>query len=221
MNELGSYSQYLELIAVAIGIVKYREFKNFQFKYILFFLVYVVLNEFLAGVSYELLGVPNVLLYNIYVLLHFAFFLGWYHNLLISKRRKQFVKVFFIIYVFFWIADVSILEGFVLDHATYSFALGTFLLIITVAFYFIEMLNREVVLHITLSPYFWVSFGILVYCITYLPFYIALLFLTKENPIILSVMLFLINCIQYCCFSIAFIRADRNAIEHPLKKRQL
>ncbi|MGO4911107.1 hypothetical protein [Leeuwenhoekiella sp. W20_SRS_FM14] len=218
MDELGSYSQYLELIAVAIGIVKYKEFKNFQFKYILYFLIYVVLNEFVAGISYEFFKIPNILLYNIYVLIHFAFFLGWYHYLLISKRRRQIVKVFFIVYVFFWIVDVSVLEGLVLINATYSFALGTFLLIITVAFYFIELLNREVVLHITLSPYFWVSFGILVYCITYLPFYIALLFLSKENPIILSVMLFLINCIQYCCFSIAFIRADRNAIEHPISK---
>lgn len=218
MDELGSYSQYLELIAAAIGIVKYKEFKNFHFKYVLFFLVYVVLNEFLAGVSYQFFGLSNVLLYNIYVLIHFAFFLAWYHSLLQVQHRKNIVKAFFIGYLILWFLDAFMIEDFVTQYTAYSFSVGTLFLIITVAFYFIEMLNREVVMHVTKSPYFWVSFGILVYCITYLPFYVTLLFLSKENPIILSVMLFLINCIQYCCFSIAFIRADHHTIEHPLEK---
>ena len=91
------------------------------------------------------------------------------------------------------------------------------LLIAAVAFYFVEMLSREVVLNITQSPYFWVCFGILIYCVTYLPFYITLLFFIQENPIILSVVLFLINCIQYCCIAIAFIKANRRTIEHPLE----
>ena len=217
MEALSSYSQYLELIALIIGIIRYKEFKNHKFKYILYFLVYVVLNEFAAGVSYELFKIPNTLLYNIYILIHFAFFLAWFHTLLSSAFRKKIIRIFFILYVSFWFIN-AIFSGSIADNfLSYSFSLGTLLLIAAVAFYFVEMLSREVVLNITQSPYFWVCFGILIYCVTYLPFYITLLFFIQENPIILSVVLFLINCIQYCCIAIAFIKADRRTIEHPLE----
>ena len=68
MEDLSSYSQYLELIALIIGVIKYKEFKNFYFKYVFYFLIYVVANEFLAGISYEVLNIPNTFLYNIYIL---------------------------------------------------------------------------------------------------------------------------------------------------------
>ena len=190
MEALSSYSQYLELIALIIGIIRYKEFKNHKFKYILYFLVYVVLNEFAAGVSYELFKIPNTLLYNIYILIHFAFFLAWFHTLLSSAFRKKIIRIFFILYVSFWFIN-AIFSGSIADNfLSYSFSLGTLLLIAAVAFYFVEMLSREVVLNITQSPYFWVCFGILIYCVTYLPFYITLLFFIQENPIILSVVLF-------------------------------
>lgn len=214
MIELGSYSQYLELIAVIIGIVKYREFKNYQLRYVFYFLVYVVINEFVAGISYPVFGLPNYALYNVYVLLHFCFFIAWYHSLLESEMRKKILKIFFFFFVVFWSFESFYLENFTGEDVTLSFTIGVLFLIVSVGFYFMEMLTREVILHITQSPYFWVSFGILVYCVTYLPFYLTLSFINRENPVILNVTLFLINCIQYCCFSIAFIQANRHRIEH-------
>ncbi len=214
MNELGSYSQYLELIAVIIGFVKYREFKNFQLKYVFYFLIYVAVNEFVAGVSYPVFGLPNYALYNVYVMINFCFFIAWYHSLLESASRKKVLKLFFFIFLIFWTFESIYLENFTREDVTLSFTLGVLFLIVAVGFYFMEMLNREVILHITQSPYFWISFGILVYCVTYLPFYLTLSIINRENPVILNVTLFLINCIQYCCFSIAFIQANRFKMEH-------
>ena len=96
MEALSSYSQYLELIALVIGIIRYKEFKNHKFKYVLYFLFYVVVNEFVAGFSYELFSIPNTLPYNIYILVHFAFFLAWFHSILASAQRRKIIKVFFI-----------------------------------------------------------------------------------------------------------------------------
>ncbi len=214
MNELGSYSQYLELIAVIIGFVKYREFKNFQLKYVFYFLIYVAVNEFVAGVSYPVFGLPNYALYNVYVMINFCFFIAWYHSLLEYASRKKVLKLFFFIFLIFWTFESIYLENFTREDVTLSFTLGVLFLIVAVGFYFMEMLNREVILHITQSPYFWISFGILVYCVTYLPFYLTLSIINRENPVILNVTLFLINCIQYCCFSIAFIQANRFKMEH-------
>ncbi len=213
MDALDSYSYYLEIITLIIGLIRYKEYRNFKFKYILYFLAYVVLNNWFIDTY---LGSATQFFHAIYTLIYFVFFLLWYQSLLTNKHRKRIVNIFLIIFIVFWIYDVFLLEGFQQIFTRYSFSLGTFLLIIAVVFYFIEMLKRNVVLNITRSPYFWVSFGILVYCATYFAFYISSLILSSDNPVILSVLLFLIHSIQFCCFAIAFIRADRKKLEHPL-----
>ena len=214
MEEFGTYSKYLALIAVIIGIVKYREFRNYQLKYVFYFLMYVALNEFLASVFYPVFGLPAYALYNVYVMLNFCFFIAWYHSLLESASRRRVLKFFFFAFLIFWTFESIYLQNFTREEVTHSFTLGVLFLIVAVGFYFKEMLTREVVLHITQSPYFWISFGILVYCVTYLPFYLTLSMINQENPVVLNLTLFLINCIQYSCFSIAFIQADRFKIEH-------
>ena len=213
MDALDSYSYYLEIITLIIGLIRYKEYRNFKFRYILYLIAYVVLNNLFLDTY---LGSATQFFHAIYTLIYFAFFLLWYQSLLTNIHRKRIVNIFLIIFIVFWIYDVFLLEGFQQIFTRYSFSLGTFLLIIAVVFYFIEMLKRNVVLNITRSPYFWVSFGILVYCATYLAFYISSLILSTENPVILSVLLFLIHSIQFCCFAIAFIRADRKKLEHPL-----
>ena len=122
-------------------------------------------------------------------LIYFAFFLLWYKSLLTNTYRKRILSILLIIFIVFWIYDIFLLEGFQQIFMSYSFLLGTFLLIIAVVFYFIEMLKRNVVLNITRSPYFWVSFGVLVYCATYCACYITSLILSTESPVILSVVL--------------------------------
>ena len=215
MDALGSYSYYLEIITLIIGLIRYKEFRNFKFKFILFFLAYVVLNILLLEIFKAYL--INVTVYHaINTLIYFAFFLLWYKFLLTNTYRKRILNILLIIFIVFWIYDIFLLEGFQQIFMSYSFLLGTFLLIIAVVFYFIEMLKRNVVLNITRSPYFWVSFGVLVYCATYFAFYITSLILSTESPVILSVVLFLIHSILYGCFGIAFIRANREKLEHPL-----
>ncbi|WP_416442948.1 hypothetical protein ACH3O9_18520 [Leeuwenhoekiella sp. A16] len=214
MEELSSYSQYLELIAAVIGIIKYNHFKHTKLKYVLFFLCYVALNEFFAGMCYPVLGIPNYIPYNIYYLVHFAFFLWWYSSLMFTRSRRNILLILLLIYTIFWLIDAIFIQNFSYEFLNNSYTLGAVLITVAACFYFIEMLNRDVVMHITSSPYFWVSFGLLVYCVTYLPFEVAITFMVKENLAIWSVVLFIINSLQYCCFAIAFIKTHKSYTEH-------
>ncbi|MEH6407584.1 MAG: hypothetical protein V7767_09900 [Leeuwenhoekiella sp.] len=214
MEELSSYSQYLELIAAIIGTIRYSHFKESRLKYVLFFVWYVALNEFFAGISYPLFGIPNYIPYNIYYLIHFAFFLWWFSSLMFSLTRKLILQGLAIIFSVFWVINALFTQDFTSSFMTHSYTLGTVFVTISACFYFIEMLNREVVMNITSSPYFWIAFGLLVFCVTYLPFEIAIEFMVKEEIIIWSVVLFLINSIQYCCFAVAFLKSDKSLNEH-------
>ena len=216
MDDLASYSQYLELVAAIIGTVKYGAFKNSKLKYVLFFLWYVVFTDFFAGISYPWFDIPNYIVYNLYYLAVFAFFLLWCRSLLSSRVKKAMLLFFFCIYCLFYLVNIIFLQDFVFDFLTYSFTVGTMLITITVSIYFVEMLNRDIILQVTKSSYFWISFGLLVFCITYLPFKLAYRFMEGENYILKSLVLFLINCIQYTCFAIAFIKAKKGSMDHPI-----
>ncbi len=218
MEGLSSYSQYLELIAAIIGIIKYRHFKHSKLKYVLFFIWYVVFNEFFAGICYPVFKIPNYIPYNIYYLVHFSFFIWWYSTLMFAGIRKNILIFLIAAFALFWLINVIFLQDFDYEIATYSYTLGAVFITIAVCFYFVEMLNRDVVLNITRSPFFWVSFGLLIYCVTYLPFEIALSFMVKENFLIWTTVLFLINSIQYGCFAVAFVKSDRSYTEHSLDK---
>ncbi len=137
-----------------------------------------------------------------------------------TRSRKQILQILLLIYVVFWLIDAIFLNKFSHEDLTNSYTLGTVFITVAACFYFIEMLNRDVVMHITSSPYFWVSFGLLVYCLTYLPFEVAITFMVKENLIIWSVVLFIINSLQYCCFAIAFVKTHKSYREHLINPNE-
>lgn len=205
---LSSYSQYLELIVVLIGAVRYGHFKNTQLKYVFYLICYIALNEFFAGVCYPLFKIPNYIPYNLYYLVNYAFFIWWFMSLLKSRFRKTILKVFLGIYIICWFINAFFIQDFINTFLTYISILGAIFVTVSICFYFVEMMAREVIMNITRSPYFWVAFGLLVFCVTFLPLKVSINIMQREHPALFSMILFLINVIQYCCFSIAFVVAD-------------
>ncbi|MAZ28368.1 MAG: hypothetical protein CL868_14995 [Cytophagaceae bacterium] len=216
MEDLSLYSIYLELIAAIIGTVRFQHYRHLKLKYVLFYIWYLVLSEVIGKYlydSYATLKLNNALVYNIMILLMFLFSCLWYRSLLHDVVKRRILLVFAIIHGVFWLCDGMFIHHMIEGNMTYSFTLGTIFLVVAVAFYFAEMLNREVVMNVTSSPYFWVSFGLMIFSVAYLPFMI-MIEVMQANLVIWSLVLFMINVIQYCCFSIAFLIVDKNDREH-------
>ncbi|MGB5944080.1 MAG: hypothetical protein WBG71_14445 [Leeuwenhoekiella sp.] len=215
MEDLAAHSQYVELVAALIGLIMYKHYKGTQLVYFLILLWYVTINEFFAGISYPVFGIPNYIPYNIYYGINFVFFLWWYRSLISWKNGKKALLFFMLIFLTGYLVDSMFLNDIVYRYLTYAFTAGTVLLILCVAIYFMDRLYRDAVFNITASPYFWISFGVLFYCVAYLPFLVAYRFMESNYGEIRSVVLFIVNVIQYCCFAVAFIKGRQAKEEYP------
>lgn len=215
--ELSGYSQYLELVAAVIGTLNYRKFKHEKLKYVLLLLWYVALNDFFAGISYPWFKIPNYIPYNIFYLVYFGFFIWWYSELIKSKLLRRIMLALLFIFVIFWLGNALFLD-FTSNFLSYTYVLGTIFLTISIGLYLSEMLNtEEVVLNVSKSPYFWVAFGTLLFCVVYLPFELFQGFFEKNDPNLWTTVLFILNVIQYSCIALAFIVVEPDRVEHPVK----
>ena len=221
MDYIGSYSKYLALAAALVGTFLYPHLKGTKAKYVVWMIWYSVLTEFVGEYYYFWFNRPNTILYNLYTLVSITFFLWWFRGLLSSNKRKKLVKYFIGV---FWVANLinAILLNNVLYQPTnYAFVIGVIFLVITICYFFIEMFNKEVVLNIRDSIYFWFALGVLLFYATFLPFYVTTNFFARsaESFKILGVAVFMLNVIMNCCFILGFMKAKVSADQHTLNQR--
>ena len=217
--DLGSYVKYLVLVAALVGTFLYPHYRETKAKYFLWIIWYGFITEIVGNYYYSWLDVPNSkIIYNLYTLVSITFFLWWFRSLLTSTKRKKIVKYFLLV---FWISNVvnGILLYNVLYQSTkYAFVIGVIFLVITICYFFIEMFNKEVVLKIRDSIYFWFALGVLLFFATFLPFFVTTNFLASQadSYVHLGIAVFTLNIVMNGCFIIGFLKAKHSANEHPL-----
>ena len=223
MDNLASYVKYLALATALVGTFLYPHYKDTKAKYFIWIIWYGVITEFVGEHYYKWFDQHNSqIIYNLYTLVSITFFLWWFRTLLTSTKRKAFVKYFIFV---FWIVNIvnaiSLLN--VLYQSTrYAYVIGVIFLVITICYFFIEMFNKEVVLKIRDSMYFWFALGVLLFFATFLPFYVTTFFFAKDaiSIVPLYVAVFTLNFVMNTCFVIGFLKAKNSAKEHPLTKNK-
>lgn len=220
MDYIGSYSKYLALAAALVGTYLYHHIKGTKAKYVVWIIWYGVLTEFVGVYYYSWFERPNAIVYNIYTLVSITFFLWWFRSLLSSNKRKQIVKYFIGV---FWVTNIvnaKLLDNVLYQGTNYAFVVGVILLVITICYFFIEMFNKEIVLNIRDSMYFWFALGVMLFYATFLPFYVTTNFFARneESFRILGLAVFILNFIMNCCFIFGFTKAKVSADHYPLNE---
>lgn len=221
MDYLGNYVKYLILAAAIVGTIMYPHYKHSKVKYFIFIIWYGVFTEFVGAHYYKWFDQPNSkIVFNLYTLVSITFFLWWFGSLLTNKRRRTTIKYFIVV---FWIANVLnaiFLLNVLYQSTKYAFVVGVILLVITICYFFIEMFNKEVVLNIRNSIYFWFALGVLLFFATFLPFYVTTNFFNQniQSLVPLGVAVFVLNIIMNGCFIVGFTKARKSAMEYPLKQ---
>jgi len=205
---------FSELLASIVGAIYFYKYKHTVLKYLLYLLWYITLTEFIAWFASinDMLGFFNEkgVHYNLwfYNLLRPVTFLTLFFIYLKSLKTKIYqlwIKIFAICYIFILIINWSFIQNFVFEMSESPKIAGSIFLIITVIFYFIELLKSDkiIVFHKTLQ--FWISVGLLLYYSGTIPFAL------KWNRFLLPTVhnLFLINTIlalaMYLTFTFGFI----------------
>lgn len=169
---LQNLTLYLETITAIFASVFYYKYRESYLKYFLLFSWYTVINECLGKFILQVLELNNHIIYNVYLLIFFTYFLSVYSHFLLKKKFKICVKYFIIIYLITFIIGMFY-ENYFTQFQLRSYIIGSSVLIVSIIFYFIEILNSEKVLYVKQDLLVWISVGLLMFNIVTIPYIVT------------------------------------------------
>lgn len=170
---------FTELLAAVAATITYSKYRKTPAKHFLWLLWYIVITETVAhfALKYNFLihiddeGVKyNLWLTNLLYLIFFPTCFYIYHQMVESVRYKWCIKLFAILYLLISLVNWIFIQDFIMSWSELPFITGSMMLVVTIIFYFIELLRSEkiIVFHRTLL--FWISVGLLLFHTGTLPF---------------------------------------------------
>ena len=223
LNTFGNFVPYSELLASIFGLIYYYKYKNTPVKYFLFLLCYITLTEFTAWFASSnrvesLLFLNengryyNFWFYNLLRIVTFITLFFIYLRSINTKRYQKWIKIFIGIYSGLTLINWIFIQSFTFEMSETPKVVGSVFLIITILFYFIELLRSEkiIVFHKTLL--FWISVGLLLFYTGTIPFSLkvngyALIPGIHE----LFLIIYVLAIIMYLTFTFGFIWSKKES----------
>ncbi len=216
----------VELIAAITGIICYKKYKVTNAKYFIYFLIYVVIIEHIAGyprylVNYDSLKEAKAYLkgtmfernywfYSLFWNIGSGLFYTWYFRKTIKNPTFKTILKFGLL--LFIISSIVYLmtnwEWFFKELAVYIHVTGAILILFSVCLYFIEILKSHVILRFHSSLNFYIAAVLIIWYLitTPLSFYNMYFSTADWNFIFLKWQIFLFaNIFMYLTFTFALI----------------
>lgn len=216
----------VELVALAIGVFRFRKFKNTPIQYFILFIVYSVIVEIGGGIPVYLR--PGGLLEDYGSLLKYRFFysnywwyglfwtigsvLFWsffYQKIIRNKTYKQLLN--FSTYVFVICVSVYTImhiNQFFITVLTFNKMFGSIIILMAIVLYFLNVLQSDIILTFYKSIYFYISLALFFWWIITMPLYFYQRFIYFENMelrmLINSIRLFT-NIFMYGIFALSLL----------------
>ncbi|MBP1839683.1 hypothetical protein [Formosa algae] len=189
----------VELLALAMGLISFKKFKNTPIQYFILFLLYSVLVE-LGGSTLKNLH-PGGALEEYQYLLKYRFFYSnyWWYGLFWTIGSVLFWSFFFQkiisnktyrnilnISTYAFIICVSIytliyIDEFFYTVSTFNKLFGSVIILLAIVLYFIDVLQSDVILTFYKSIYFYISMSLFFWWIVTMPLYFYQKFVLIEN----------------------------------------
>ncbi|WP_271782791.1 hypothetical protein [Aquimarina algiphila] len=208
--ELQIFGLIFQLITAIVGSIYFYKYKNTVLKYFLIVLWYVGINDILGLILKNYFNFESVtIIYNIYYLVVFSYFMFLFKNYVSNTNRKKWIFIFIVIYILSLFIN-SFIEDYLEEVATAPYIIGASFVIISIIFYYIDILNSEKVLYVNKNLLFWISIGVLIYYAGNIPFrivrnYVGELIDASIQYMVLLILTFVMNT----CFIIGFIWSSK------------
>ncbi len=210
----GLLINFFEIIAFVTGIFYYQKNKSKPTLYLVWFLGITFFSELFSWYAYFvntgflhfLKGTPFETNYwwgNIYSIISYLFYINYFKWYLSSKSS---IVILNRVSVVFWI--VSILEivfsgEFFIKFMPISNILGTLLVFLSIAFYYLELLKSDQILQVQKSLPFYVSVGALIFHLCTTPLFLYSSYYSNSiDPSFVSLYRQVIFGINYLLYSI-------------------
>ncbi|WP_157972891.1 hypothetical protein [Aureibaculum luteum] len=207
--------KYSELLSAIVGTVYFYKYKHTTLKYFLYLLWYITITEFLGwyirvtgNMAYidENGWIYNKWLYNILNIVTFSTVYIIYYRYLKTQLFKKWIKVFLIVFLLVNILNWAFIQNFIKEGAVFPKIIGSVFLIISIIFYFIELLRSEKIVIFHRLLLFWISVGLLLFYTGTIPFVLKWNgFMVIKGVHELFLILYILAIIMYLTFTFGFI----------------
>jgi hypothetical protein len=191
-------------IIILFGVYYFSKIKDSSLlKMFLIFLVYSFFTEVVGTIFAYELRINTAVIYNSWNVANVMFFSYFFYSLLKSTFKRKLIvwlsTLFFLLILIYSVFFHSYMVYLYKD----LFVLGKILLIVYVLMYFSEVLNSDSIFNIKESMYFWISLGVFLYAIGFIPVYIIAELIDYQG--IFRYVTFALNILISLCFITGFI----------------
>ena len=197
----------LYIAVFVLSVYKYSIYKNTPLRLLPYILLFTLVTESLGLLIKEVFLGVNFIVYNIYYLLYFSFFFYVFMKTIEEKKFQRYIKIGAWLFLLFFLRDL-IITGIFNQSFTITYIFGALTLIFCIILYYISILQSSLVLVIKNDLLFWVSVGLFLFYIGYLPIkIIRTWFLYNLGGFfeILVVIQYSLNLIMYMFFLLGFL----------------
>lgn len=198
----------LYVIVFILAIYKFPLYKNTSLKFIPLILFFTIITEFFGEYIKEEYGdvLSNIALFNVYYLAYFTFFFYVFLKVIDEASFKKYIKISIVVFWLFYLSDLIFTDIF-RESFTRAYITGAAGLIFCIILYYISILQSSLVLVVKNDLLFWISVGLFLFYIGYIPIKIIKSWYYQFDSFfqILLIIQFSLIIVMYSFFLIGFL----------------
>ena len=196
------------LLLIVLGLIYYKKYNfNLQLKLFLFFLVYSFFTEAIGYYVAHIVKGNTAVIYNSWNVVSFLFYSYFFLSKIKNKTNKTILKIITVSFIALFILNGIFFRNYLEKVFIENVVFGKIALAVIVIIYFTELLKSDAILNIKKSMYFWISIGILMYSIGFIPVYVVAEYISYS--IIFRYITLGLNIIMSCCFITGFVLSKK------------
>lgn len=190
-----------QITALIFAIVYWKYYQNTKQRYFLHLLVLIFATEIMSTVQKDYFEAPNYFYYNILSFITQLFYLIWFYKV---SDKNLVLKSGILVYVLIAFCSVFF-EPFLRGLNKTMWFSGAILILFNATYYFYLLLKKDEIIYFQKDQTFWITTGLLIYHIGFLPllFFFDIGFF-KTNIIYYRIAILILNIVLYGCFSKSF-----------------
>ncbi len=191
-----------------ISLIKFPLYRHTTLKLLPIILFLTMITEYLGYYLKDVVyDIPlNKFIYNLYYLIHFSFFFYIFMKMIENDRFKKNIKIGLVVFWVFFLSDF-VFAGIFQSSFARTYIAGAAILIFCIILYYISILQSSLVLVIKNDLLFWISVGLFLFYIGYIPIKIIKTWFYKPDSFFefLLVIQFSLIIIMYLFFLTGFL----------------
>ncbi|MBK7095775.1 MAG: hypothetical protein IPH57_12255 [Saprospiraceae bacterium] len=166
---------------------------------------YIFLTEVLGSIVGRYLHFDNFFLYNFYCLFFPLINFRIFSMLSKSAPRKKLIKTLSFVLILIFIGENIIFKNLFTEIQYHTYLISLIFLIYIISVHLLEIMESDIIHDFYRSKSFWISTGLLLFSVPFLPMMIAFKFMTLNFEIRMVVTSILIIA-MHSCFIVASLR---------------